>query len=119
MAAALLLTLLVILFKKRAHARRVMPPPLPYDQAIAALDRLRSQVGDLTPNQLGLQISNIIKGYFYHRYGDPLLFETSEELVHRGQSLSKHRIPEPRRAALEEYRTQFEEVLGGIRAELG
>ena len=87
--AAILLTLALIalvvwlLFRPKSVA---MPMPIvPLRKALRALNDLKNRVGELPPPEASHLVSEILRSYFFERYGVPAPFLTTPELFD-GQS---------------------------------
>ncbi|MFV1994137.1 MAG: hypothetical protein ACC661_01775 [Verrucomicrobiales bacterium] len=95
-----------LLLWRYLRARRAAAPPPepgtpPSERALAALRALQEKASSLSPNEIGVAASNILKNYFHELYDDPVLFETSEEFRSR-EALVK-RIPRNKQTTLAEF----------------
>ncbi len=52
----------------------------PLSAALRALRELRGRAAGLTPAEIGHEVSETLRHYYYHRYGVPAPFRTTEEL---------------------------------------
>lgn len=99
LVALVLGVILLRYLKHRRLAAAKPPPPLsPVERARRDLEALRAELPGISPNLLSVRTSNIIKRYFFERYEDRVLFETSEEFAGREENFD--RLPRSKRAAL-------------------
>lgn len=87
---------------------RTMPPQ---QEATLALDKVEMDLDGLSPNDLMLRTSNIVKTYLLARYDDPLSFESLEEFL--GRDEDSLRLPDRERCAVVTFLTRCEAVKFG------
>jgi hypothetical protein len=61
--------------------RRVVPPQLPRDRALAALERAEADVERIPPYQFSIRVSDILRSYVTDQYGLPVTRQTSVEFL--------------------------------------
>ncbi len=93
----------LLLRRMRRQQAPATPTPQPRELALAELDRVREGLDELTPNELGVRVSNVIKEFVHRLYRDPLLFETSEEFLRRLETNATGIIPEQLQTRLENF----------------
>jgi hypothetical protein len=67
----------------RARRRRSIPPQLPRDRALAALDRITQEIESINPYQFSIRVSDILRRYVTEQYGLPITRQTSVEFLER------------------------------------
>ncbi len=67
----------------RARQRRSIPPQLPRDRALAALDRIAQEIESINPYQFSIRVSDILRRYVTEQYGLPVTRQTSVEFLER------------------------------------
>jgi hypothetical protein len=63
--------------------RRAVPPQLPRDRAIAALQRAGMEMSTINPYQFSIRVSDILRSYVTDQYGLPVTRQTSVEFLER------------------------------------
>ncbi len=75
-----------LVVRNRAHG---IPPQLPRDRALAALNASAVEIDAVTPYQFSIRVSDILRRYVTDQYGFPVTRQTSveflEQLNHRPQ----------------------------------
>ena len=61
--------------------RRVVPPQLPRDRALAALSAAGAEIDGIQPYQFSIRVSDILRGYVTDQYGLPVTRQTSFEFL--------------------------------------
>jgi hypothetical protein len=80
-AAVLLVALLAWLIARKR--KKPLPPKLPRDRALEALDAIRQQVDRINPYEFSIRVSDILRGYVTEQYGLPVTRQTSVEFLER------------------------------------
>lgn len=87
---AIVVFLVVHFIRKKQHPHQVPAGRV----ALKRLADLETQSSDLPANELGLQVSDILKDYLQARFHDPFRYETSQEFIHRLGSGSSQNLPQ-------------------------
>src|SRR5437763_8727784 len=74
-----LLGFVVWLFAKRRKAP--MPPQLPREIALEELERISSEIENMSPYQFSIRVSDILRKYVTQQYGLPATRQTSIEFL--------------------------------------
>src|SRR5205814_1447657 len=74
-----LLGLVVWLFAKRR--KPPMPPQLPREIALEELERISSEIENMSPYQFSIRVSDILRKYVTQQYGLPATRQTSIEFL--------------------------------------
>ena len=61
--------------------RRPKPVQTPRDRALGLLERARGEIGDLTPYQFSIRVSDILRRYVTEQYQLPVTQQTSVEFL--------------------------------------
>jgi hypothetical protein len=72
---------IVWLFLRRRQ--RAVPPQLPRERALAALERISADVEAADPYQFSIRVSDILRRYVMEQYGLPVTRQTSVEFLER------------------------------------
>ena len=80
--AALSLLGALVWFLARSR-KRIAPPQLPRDRALAALDRIAGEIDATNPYQFSIRVSDILRRYVTEQYGLPVTRQTSVEFLER------------------------------------
>jgi hypothetical protein len=74
------------------HRRRAIPPQLPRERALAALNAVQTEIGRVSPYQFSIRVSDILRSYVTDQFGLPVTRQTSVEFLehlHRGPQFSE------------------------------
>lgn len=63
--------------------RRPVPPMLPRQRALEALDSIVEQIELINPYEFSIRVSDILRGYVTEQYGLPFTRQTSVEFLER------------------------------------
>jgi hypothetical protein len=63
------------------NLKRPVPPKLPRQKAIEALEQIAEQIEHIEPYQFSIQLSDILRGYVTEQYGLPVTRQTSVEFL--------------------------------------
>lgn len=84
--------------------RRIIPPKLPRERAMEALDRIAEQMGQMNPYEFSIEVSDILRSFVTEQYGLPFTRQTSVEFLERVARNSQFVAEE--RALLEDFLTR-------------
>lgn len=112
---AALVWLVRYLLKARGQATATASPA---ERALRELDRIERQQPDLPPNRYAFAVSEALKNYFSERHGDPVRYETAEELLSR-LAREDSRLPPAAQQGLCDFLTASEEWKFGNRSDTG
>jgi hypothetical protein len=63
--------------------KRQLPPKLPRQRALEALDRIEDDVDRMTPYEFSIRLSDILRSYVTEQFGLPVTRQTSVEFLER------------------------------------
>lgn len=84
--------------------KRAVPPKLPRDRALEALDRMAQLIETMDPYQFSIGLSDILRRYVTEQYGLPVTRQTSVEFLERVARNRQFSTEE--RALLEDFLTR-------------
>jgi len=83
-AAFLALTIIgAVIWWLMRRPKRQLPPKLPRQRALEALDRIEQEVDRINPYEFSIRLSDILRGYVTEQFGLPVTRQTSVEFLER------------------------------------
>lgn len=65
------------------NTRRPVPPMLPRQRALEALELIADQIESINPYEFSIRVSDVLRGYVTEQYGLPFTRQTSVEFLER------------------------------------
>jgi len=109
---------LLIYFIRQDRLRRAQPGG-PRTIALSRMSRLESEAAGMTPNEFGLNLSDIVKDFLHSNYGDRFRFETAEEFLARFHDTTANGLPPATRQSLTHFVDLCEELKFGRPGDAG
>jgi hypothetical protein len=73
----------LLLWWVKQRARRELPPKLPRDRALDALNQIEHELDHINPYEFSIRVSDILRSYVTEQYGVPVTRQTSVEFLEK------------------------------------